>query len=61
MKKLDCISGQKLPHRFSELSLLKTLDFSEGLQAANISVGFFDSVSNFKIHVLRIYTFMQHS
>ena len=50
--RLDCISGQKLPHRFSELSLLKTLDFSEGLQAANISVGLFDAVSDLKIESL---------
>ena len=50
--RLDCVSGQKLPHGFSELSLLKTLDFSEGLQAANISDEFFDSVFGLKIEKL---------
>ena len=50
--RLDCISGQKLPHGFSKLSHLKTLDFSEGLQVANISDEFFDSVSNLKIDSL---------
>ena len=34
------------------MSLLKTLDFSEGLQAANISDEFFDSVSDLKIESL---------
>ena len=50
--RLDCISGQKLPNGFSKLSHLKTLDFSGGLQAANISHGFFDSVSDLKIESL---------
>ena len=50
--RLDYISGQKLPHGFSKLSHLKTLDFSEGLQATNISDGFFDSVSDLKIESL---------
>ena len=50
--RLDCISSQKLPYGFSKLSHLKTLDFSEGLQAANISDDFFDSVSNLKIESL---------
>ena len=50
--RLDCVSGQKLPHGFSELSLLKTLDFSEGIKAANISDEFFDSVFGLKIENL---------
>ena len=47
--RLDCISGQKLPHGFSKMSHLKSLDFSNGLQAANISNDFFDSVSGLRI------------
>ena len=50
--KLDCISGQRLNEEFQNLTNLKELDFSHGIEAKYLPDDMFDSVSNVAIQIV---------
>ena len=50
--RLDCISGLKLDREFGNLTDLKELDFSDGIEAKSLSSHMFHSVSSLKIEIV---------
>ena len=52
--KLDCISGEKLGNEFKNLSSLKELDFSQGIQAEYIPDDMFQSIHGLHLQNLNL-------
>ena len=52
--KLDCISGEKLGNEFKNLSSLKELDFSQGIQADYVPDDMFQSIYGLQLQNLNL-------